>query len=212
MRRLSLSVCLLLLVTPAAAGEEVDAPSLDYIEISTWSYLQSSEDEVMAVPARREGEAAAIAFSWQASDYIAIMGRALGTVSEPEYGFADLERDDRQYELAMAFVAPFESSRLLVELGIADEALEFRLPDGSRVDVAASPGVYAAFGWRHRLGWFEYGARTAGQSFHGARRQAHSADLRFHLGDHFALGLNYTTWERDFLRAEYTGLGMQFKF
>lgn len=212
MHRLSLSVCLSLLVTPAVGSEAFDAPSLDYIEISAWSYQQSTGDEAMTAPARREGEATAIAFSWQASDYIAIMGRALGTVSEPEYGFADAERDDRQYELAIAFAAPFESSRLLVELGIADETLEFRLPDGSRVDVAASPGVYAAFGWRHRLGWFEYGARTAGQNFHGARRQTHSADLRFHLGEHFALGLNYTTWERDFLRAEYTGLGMQFKF
>lgn len=214
LRRL-LVICLVLVAAPLAAADEssaVPAPSLDYLEIAGFTYVQQSED-VTPVVARREGEAASLAFAWQASEYIALLGRAQSIRSEPDFGFADGQREDRQAELAMAFVAPFsESGRLLIELGLADEQLDFERADGTREHTESSPGVYAGIGWRHRLGWFEYGFRTAAQNFHAARRQVHSADLRFHFGEHVALGLHYATWDRDLLRAERAGLGLQFKF
>lgn len=215
MPRSSLFLGLLLVATPLAAAEETSArlsPSLDYIEIAGFTYLQQSEEDA-PLAARREGEGGLLAFGWQASEFIALSGRVQARRSEPELGFADRRREDRQYELAMAFVAPFaESTRLLVELGLADEQLVIEAPNGKRTKTASSPGVFAAIAWRQRFGWFEYGFRTAGQNFHGARRQTHSADLRFHFGDSVALGLNYATWDRDFQRTERAGLGVQFKF
>lgn len=207
-----ISICLFLLVfaNPVAAHDEVSsAPGLDYIELVPFTYLEELENNA-AGSFKREGEGGMLRFGWQTSELLAFTGSY--RVTDSEAGIGD-ERSDKMHELSMGFVAPFtDSTRLLVELGVAGETQRFTVADGQGIEISSSSDVFAAIGFRARFNWFELGLRSAGQTFHDSRHQSHALDMRFHLSEHFALGVHAEAADRDTRDTRRAGLGLQFKF
>lgn len=194
-------------VTPAFSAP----PATDFMELSGFSYERAPESAA-ASRERYEGDGAELRFSWLAGEYVGLNGRFRRTTSEPA-GLAAPERKEDYYEVAMMYAAPVtERTLVIVELGLAGERAEIRDGAGDSVRDHSDPSLYAALGIRTRRGWFEAGVRSAGQNFHGIRRQTHSADFRFHLSERFAISLNYETWDRDLMRTQRLGGGVQFKF
>lgn len=207
-------ICLLLLMFAGIAAAQdgtSQAPSLDYLELVPFTYVEELENDT-AGRFNREGEGGMLRFGWQASDLLAFKGSYQVTDSQPEAGIGD-ERSDKLHELSMAFVAPFaKSTRLLVELGVAGETQTFTAADGQETEISSSSDVFAAIEFRARVSWFELGLRSAGQTFHDSRHQSHALDMRFHLSEHFALGVHAEAADRHTRDTQRAGLGLQFKF
>lgn len=212
MSRIPICLFLLLFTSIAAAQDEnSQSPSLDYIELVPFTYFEEIENDA-AGAFNREGEGGALRFGWQASELLAFRGSYQVTDSLQEAGGGE-ERTDKLHELAMAFVAPFsDSTRLMIELGVAGETQTFTAEDGQKSEIKSSSDVFAAIEFRARFNWFELGLRSAGQTFHDSRHQSHALDMRFHISEHFALGAHAEVSDRHTRDTQRAGLGLQFKF
>lgn len=207
-------ICLFLLVFAnfAAAQDGIPlAPSLDYLELVPFSYSEEFEDDSTGTSGR-EGEGGRLRFGWQASELLALRGSYQITNSLSDAGLND-ERTDKLHELSMAFVVPLaDSTRLLIELGVAGETQKFTATNGQESETSSSSDVFAAIEFRARVNWFELGLRSAGQTFYNSRHQSHALDLRFHISKHFALGAHAEVSHRHMRDTHRAGLGLQFKF
>ena len=212
MQRFSICLFLLVFAHPAAAQDGIPlVPSLDYLELVPFSYTEEIEDDA-AGAFDREGEGGMLRFGWQASELLAFRGSFQVTNSLPEAGNNE-ERTDKLHELSMSFVAPFtDSTRLLIELGVAGETQSFTAANGQESETSSSSDVFAAIEFRARINWFELGLRSAGQTFHNSRHQSHALDMRFHVSEHFALGAHVEVADRHMRDTQRAGLGVQFKF
>lgn len=211
MQRILICLFLLLFARAAAAQDAARSPSLDYLELVPFSYSEEFEDDP-AGAFSREGEGGALRFGWQASELLAFRGSFQVTSSEP-VAVGGEERSDQHHELSMAFVAPFtDTTRMLIELGVAGETQTFTAANGQESEISSSSDVFAAIEFRARFNWFELGLRSAGQTFHNSRHQSHALDMRFHISEHFALGAHAEIADRHTRDTQHAGLGLQFKF